>query len=302
MKFKNALLALGLVLTLSIFNVPVAHADVNAFTITRFSADETLSKVDSQGTLHIVETIDVLFTDNNHGIIRAIPNDYNGQPLHFHLNTVSSRSGAPVHVDQSFSNGNVVLKIGDPNRTVTGAQSYTIDYTVENVISFYSDNDELYWDVNGDQWDQPATVVDVKLHLPSGLALSSDIPQCFMGAYGESQQNCTIAHTSSEVDSSVNNVPANQTLTFVVGFTKGYFQPQTAGEKVKDNLNPLISLIVLPIAAFVGGFTWWWRKGRDAKGRGVIVPEYEPPKDMLPIEAGTLLVSEQITATLRQQL
>jgi uncharacterized membrane protein len=302
MKFRNIVAALALVLTVGIFHTPLVHADVNNFTITHFSSDQTLSRNDAQGSLHIIESIDVTFTDNNHGIIRAIPDDYNSQPLHFHLNKVTSNSGAPTDVSQSFSNGNVVLKIGNPNRTVTGAQNYVIDYTVENVISFYSDHDELYWDVNGDQWTQPASAVDVKLHLPSGLTLSQDVPQCYMGAYNEAQRNCAINHTGSEVDSSVNNVPAGQTLTYVVGFTKGYFQPQTTTEKVKDNLNPLLSLIVLPIAALIGGFMWWWRKGRDVKGRGVIVPEYEPPKGILPIEAGTLLDfktdNRDITATL----
>lgn len=281
---------------------PIVHADVNNFVITKFSSDQTLSRADAQGSLHIVETIDVQFTDNNHGIIRAIPDDYNGQPLHFHLNKVSSRTGAPTQVSQSFSNNNAVLKIGDPNRTVTGAQSYTIDYTVENVISFYSDHDELYWDVNGDQWSQPTTEVDVHVHFPAGISLSANKAQCFSGPYGESQQTCNISTTPNELTSDAKNLPPAQTLTYVVGFNKGYFQPQTTSEAVKDNLNPLLSLVVLPVAAAIGGFTWWWRKGRDARGRGVIIPEYDPPKDMLPIEAGTLLDfktdNRDITATI----
>lgn len=302
MRHLQLLTALIGIFALPILFAPIAHADVNNFVISNFSSDQTLSRSDAQGSLHIVESIDVQFIDNNHGIIRAVPDDYNGQPLHFHLNKVSSKSGAPTNVEQSFSNGNVILKIGDPNRTVTGAQNYMIDYTVENVISFYSDHDELYWDVNGDQWGQPSTAVNVTLHLPSGISLSVNQAQCFNGPYGDTQQTCSISTSPTELTASAKNMPPAQTLTYVVGFSKGYFQPQTTSEKVKDNLNPLLSLVVLPIAAIIGGFTWWWRKGRDAKGRGVIIPEYEPPKDMLPIEAGTLLDfktdNRDITATI----
>ena len=285
-----------------ILNVALVHADVNDFTITSFQSDQTLSKSDAQGSLHIIEQISVRFTDNNHGIIRAIPNEYNSRPLNFHLNSITSRSGAPTGISQSYADGNVVLKIGDPSRTVTGDQEYTIDYTVRNVISFYSDHDELYWDVNGDQWGQPTTVVKVNLHLPSGLSLSSDVPQCFGGAYSQVQQNCVISQTEDGISATTSNLPPNQTLTYVVGLTKGFFQPETTSEKLRDNATPLLALIALPLAIIAGSFTWWWRNGRDAKGRGVIVPEYNPPKDMTPLQAGTLLDfktdNRDITATI----
>src|SRR4030095_13738326 len=131
-----------------------AHADVNDFTITDFSADYYLSNEDPQGTLHIVETIQVDFTDNNHGILRAIPKTYKEKSLRLHVNKIFSESGAPSQFTTYEDSGNEVLKIGDRDRTVTGAQSYTIDYTVQNVITFYGDHDELYWDINGDQWEQ----------------------------------------------------------------------------------------------------------------------------------------------------
>ena len=278
------------------------HADVNDFIITSFTSDQTLTKIDPQGSLHIIETISVVFTDNNHGIIRAIPNDYNSKPLNFHLNMVTSPSGAPTQVNQSFSNNNVVLKIGDPNKTITGAHQYIIDYEVENVISFYSDYDELYWDVSGDQWQQPITDSKVILHIPTDLKLSAEGVQCFAGSYGQTEKTCTINSSLDGLTATTRNLPAAQTLTYVAGFTKGYFQTETNAEKVQDNLNPLLSLIVLPVAALCGAFVWWWRKGRDAKGRGVIVPEYEPPKNMLPIDAGTVLDfrtdNRDITATI----
>jgi uncharacterized membrane protein len=289
-RIGTALVSLTALLVL--FTAP-AYADVNSFTITKFNSDQTLTNDDPQGVLHIVETIDVVFTDNNHGILRAIPAKYQGNTLKFHLNSITSNSGAPTSVSTYGENGNTVLKIGDPNKTVTGAQSYTIDYTLNNVITFYDDHDELYWDVNGDQWDQPVNEVTMQLHLPSGLTLSADQPKCFAGAYGLTEGNCVIqTNGASEITATATELSARQTLTYVSGFTKGYFQSQTTSEKIKDNLNILVGaavgLIGLPLIALVTGFSWWWRRGRDAPGKGVIVPQYEPPKDITPLSAGLI--------------
>lgn len=290
---------------LVLLTAPV-YADVNDFTITHFDSDQTLGKDDPQGTLHIIETIDVVFTDNNHGILRAIPEKYQSNPLKFQLRGVTSKSGAPTNVSTYSENGNIVLKIGDPNKTVTGPQSYTIDYTLTNVVTFYDNHDELYWDVNGDQWDQPVLNVSMRLHLPSGATLSSDQPTCFAGVYGSLESNCEISASGSEISSRAANLQPGQTLTYVVGFTKGYFQPQTTSERLKDNIKILvgagIGLVLLPMTALITGFTWWWRRGRDARGRGVIIPQYEPPKDMTPLIAGLVANfssgNRDITATI----
>ncbi len=306
MRGRRILTALAsLTALLVLFTVP-AYADVNDFTITKFDSDQTLTKDDPQGTLHIIETIEVVFTDNNHGILRAIPEKYQGNTLKFHLNKITSNSGAPTNVSTYGENDNIVLKIGDPNKTVTGVQSYTIDYTLSNVITFYDGHDELYWDVNGDQWDQPVTNVSMRLHLPSGVTLSSNEPACFAGVYGSLESNCQISVNSSEVVASAENLSPRQTLTYVVGFTKGNFQPQTTAERIQDNLNILVGigvgLILLPLTALAVGFSWWWRRGRDAPGKGVIVPQYEPPKGITPLTAGLIAnfasSNRDITATI----
>lgn len=141
-RLGNLLTVLSL---LVVFGLPgLATADVNDFTVRNFTADETLTRADRQGELHVIENIDVTFTDYNHGILRAIPQRYKNHSLQLHVNKVSSTSGAPSQYTTYTDNGNTVVKIGDPAKTVTGDQSYTIDYTLRNVISFYDDHAELY--------------------------------------------------------------------------------------------------------------------------------------------------------------
>ena len=43
------------------------------------------------------------------------------------------------------------LRIGDPDRTVTGRQVYDIDYTVDGALNAFDDHDELYWNAIGDR-------------------------------------------------------------------------------------------------------------------------------------------------------
>jgi hypothetical protein len=81
----------------------LAAADLNDFTVTSFTADETLSKADPQGELHIIEHINVDFTDQNHGILRAIPNSYKGHNLKLKVNSINSETSAPVDGSNRFS-------------------------------------------------------------------------------------------------------------------------------------------------------------------------------------------------------
>ena len=277
-------------------------ADVNNFTITNFSADYYVTNADPQGQMRVVEKISVDFTDNNHGLLRALPESYKGHPLHLHINKISSTSGAPTQYTTSTSNGNEVLKVGDPNRTVTGSQEYTIDYSMQNVISFYKDHDELYWDINGDQWNQPFTVLHATVHTPTGLKLWMQKPECFVGTYGSTSQACTVSVAGDSITTSAANLEPQSTLTLVVGFQKGYFHPMTWRDYLADYWVQTVEFVVPIIVLGGSGFIWWLKRGRDAKGRGTIIPEYDAPDNLSPLEVGTVIDfvvdNRDITATI----
>jgi uncharacterized membrane protein len=299
---KVKLLAAGLI-GAALFALPgVAAADVNDFTVTNFNSDETLSRTDRQGELHIVEHISVNFTDYNHGILRAIPDTYKHHSLQLHVNSVTSETGAATKYTTYGSNGNTVLKIGDANRTVTGPQEYTIDYSLRNVVSFYKDHTELYWNVNGNQWQQPFQRVRVVLHLPAGLQQTKQ-PLCYTGSYGGTGRDCMISTTGNTLMSTTTQtLQPNQTLTYVAGFATGYFQPSTWYQTLGEHLKPILEC-VLPILIIGGGsLLYWWSRGRDPKGTGIIVPQYDAPDGLKPAEVGTIidfkLDNGDITATI----
>lgn len=298
--------ALFLLVGLSLFGcllVPAAaSADVNNFAVTSFTADETLNRRDPQGELRVVERIEVDFADYNHGILRALPERYKNHSLQLHINKVSSDTGAPAAYTTYGSNGNTVLKIGDPKRTVTGSQQYTIDYTLHNVITFQSGHDELYWDVNGTQWQQPFTNVTAILHLPDGLRQTRQ-PVCYTGYQDSTARDCTANQEGRTVTvMTTGPLSANQTLTFAAGFEKGYFTPAHWYETAAEYLRPVAELAVPVLLIGGGSFWYWWRHGRDPKGRGVVIPQYNAPADLTPAEAGAVvdfkLDNRDITATI----
>src|SRR4051812_8249539 len=98
-------------LTVFAFAAP-ASAGVDDFYFNSFDADYTLTR-DAQdiGRLHVVEHLVAVFpdTDQNHGILRAIPKTYQSHSVHLKVASVTDSSGAGIPYTKSTSNQNLVL-------------------------------------------------------------------------------------------------------------------------------------------------------------------------------------------------
>ena len=301
MKNVKVILA-GLIASLFLLSPNTVYADLNDFPITSFESNITLTNKDPQGQARIVENISVNFTDQNHGITRAIPASYKGHPLQLKINKISSSTGALSEYSTYNQNGNVVIKIGSPDQTVTGPQEYTIDYTVDNVISFYNDHDEFYWDINGDQSEHITYSVKATINLPNGLTVNKS-PVCYSGSYNSTVQDCLIKQSNNKIISSTTQpLDYNQTLTNIVGFNKGYFAAPTLKDNIQDKMANGAKFLLPFLALSLLGFGLWISRGRDEKGSGTIVPEYQPPAGLKPLSVGTLIDfkmdNKDITATI----
>ncbi|MCA1656825.1 MAG: DUF2207 domain-containing protein, partial [Actinobacteria bacterium] len=127
------------------------------------------------GQIHVQEVIAYDFGySSRHGIFRNIP-------VRFHFDDkydrvydvgdvrVSASPGTPTDVKVSDSNNNRVIRVGDPDITVTGAHTYTIDYDVEGAVNRFSEHDELYWNGIGTEWDVPIEQPAVTVTAPVGI-------------------------------------------------------------------------------------------------------------------------------------
>ena len=97
-----------------------------------------------------------------------------------------------------------MIKIGDPDRTVSGINRYVIGYTVSGAMNSFEDHDELFWNVDGDRWPVPKQSVSASVSWPSGP------PQqitCYEGPTG-SKESCT-----SDSSAGLANFTARRPLT-----------------------------------------------------------------------------------------
>lgn len=277
------------------------------FIIKSFTADYYLSRTsDQSAALKVEEEIVAEFPsyDQNHGILRSIPKTYKDHTLSLKVLSITDQNGQKWGYDDSTQNDNLVLKIGDADKFVHGEQTYKIVYEMRNVISF-QDLDEFYWDVNGNEWFQPFDSITARIHLGKELA---DVLQpemlCFGGFLGSSDNRCTITKTDSNQDTvvtvqSTQPYISGQTLTFVLGFTKGTFKlgPEIAREELRQRLiiAGIIGSVVIPPLIALAVMTKKWQKyGRDPQSKNTVVPEYIAQKGFNAMSSD-YMIHEQLT-------
>ncbi|HET7673203.1 MAG TPA: DUF2207 domain-containing protein, partial [Candidatus Saccharimonadales bacterium] len=283
-----------------LFTSGVSAQGVNDFIINSFSADYVLSKESAGGKLLTTEDIDLTFAGNNHGILRAIPVDYKGWNTKIQIDRVT-RDGANEPYSTYDQNGNLVLKIGRAERTITGHHTYEIVYEQKHVVNFEESTPEFFWDVNGTQWSQTFKEVSATVHLPAD-ALGEKEPACFSGAFKSTSHDCRYEKSGDQVTfATTKSLSPRENLTIAVPLKAGVFTPPDRKDFINDNITNLL-LILAGLLIALGAALVWFIKGRDYGGRGVIIPEYQPPQDVGPAEAGLLydyrVDSRDITAML----
>lgn len=288
-RFVRALYV-GLIVACMVF-IPGTRvsASVNSFYFSDFSGDYYLSRDnDGRSKLRVVETLTAEFPDfdQNKGIERAIPSVYDGHSVSFHLESLT-RNGQPEPVySQITQNNNVVIGTGTDDY-VRGTQTYQFTYTLSDVTKDFGDHQEFYWDINGTEWSQYFEKVTARVHLTDDLvpAFTGDT-NCIEGAFGSKDTACVVDKTGPKQLTFTSNgrVNAGETMTIVAGFKAGTF---TARPWSPVDLLPFAPMAVFS-AGIVGALYVWRRFGRDAPGKGTIVPEYLPPKHTPVLLAGEL--------------
>lgn len=303
---------------------PAAAQDPNdtGWVIERF--DATLLVADD-GTLTVREQIDVDFGNlDKHGIYRVIPVRYDvpGDDAHYRVLAVEGiavQSTAPADLlveepSARSSERNVVVRIGSPDRTVSGKQSYTISYRVRGALNSFDDHEELYWNVTGHGWPVPIRWAHAAV---AGGQLTRTT--CFRGLAGAT----TLCDDSGILPGrhpgwfTATDLAPGEGLTAVVGFAKGtvavpppLLQPRWTLARAFTGSPlavPLAIAVSLLLAVLIARLLW--REGRDRAalggatssgmvagdspprgvGRLPIVAEFRPPDDLRPAQLGLLL-------------
>lgn len=303
----TALLGLLGLLVMAAAVAPPARADVEDFRFDSFDARMSLSRAaDGHAELAVTETLVARFPDEdqNRGIIRAIPDDYDGVPLQTHITSVTGADGVAIPYEIETDRREVRVLTGD-DAYVRGVQTYVISYTQRDTIRSFADTDadEFYRDINGTQWEQPFGRVSAELTIDRDLADSAldGAASCYRGAEG-STDRCDITHTDRAngavtFSASSTDLGPAENVTIAVGFARGTFVP---GEVVRTPMEqfsldaapalPAISICAVGVSAVaIGTAAFSRRRNRDAPGRGIVVAEYTPPADTDVLEGAQLV-------------
>lgn len=273
-------------------------------------------KIQEDGAVNIIETITIDFKDlDKHGILRNIPIIYqgeNGQEIYTELNVNSITQDNKKAKFDSYRNGNYIeLKIGDADKTISGLHTYKIDYTAKGILKGFSEYDELYWNVTGNEWPIPILETTAKVILPKDGELMF---KCVEGITG-STANCHTEQINAHevIFTSSRSYGASEGMTIVAGYDKGMV-PILTVERPKTTFEKFISpqSLITALVAIIFGigtvFIVWWKHGRDfyfskqkllnpdakesKKPIGAyepIIVEYTPPENLRPAEIGVLV-------------
>ena len=324
--FAVAAACLMLVVTSDSQAVRSAAAE-EPWSISSFDAHYTVNR---DGSITSSEDLVVEFGSlQRHGIFRDIPVEYQYDAHHnrlISLDVLSVDDGTiAIPYETSRVGPNERIKIGDPDKLVTGRQRYRINSRITGALNPFADHDEFYWNVTGHEWPVTIDKAVAKVQLPEpGI---SEIG-CFQGPTGSrdvcqssgDRQNATFASTIA--------LHSGSELTLTVGLQNGLvdvpaptlksIEPEGVLDKLAHffRFTPLIAVLFVLSSLLILGFLvrQWWITGRDrwfgdryyfndsAKeeikppfSRETVVVEYQPPeipgrgRRLRPAEIGLLL-------------
>lgn len=292
-----ALAALALVAAPSAAAV-AASADVDDFEFSVYDADFTLGlDADGRATLHSVERFTAVFPDfdQNHGMVRAFPLDFDGHPVDLALRSLTDETGAarPVETEED---GDYLYVTSREDPFVHGEQTYVFTTEARNVVRFPDDSrfDEFVWDTNGSEARQPVRSLTARVHVPAELAdrFSGDV-NCFVGDFGSTTPCPSTIEEGADGETVVAFSAADlapfENVTVAVAFERGTFVPRDDGYFATGF--GVAQLVGLGIALL--GLLWSvlarLGPGRDGRGHPTIVAQYEPPPGVEPYSGAMLL-------------
>jgi uncharacterized membrane protein YgcG len=258
---------------------------------------ETELHLEREDAFGVVERIRWDFEGaERHGILRDIPVAYGrGRAADYRIRLdvekVTDAQGRPRPWRTRRSGRVLEIRIGDPDRTVSGALDYWIHYRVERGILFFPDHDELYWNATGNEVAVPIERTSAAVYLPAALTPIEVGALCFTGPQGSVEQACT-AHPGVHAIrfESERSLGPHEGLSLVVSLPKGTLREPSRSERwlarARDYVSAWSALPVLVLAALFG---IWRTQGRDPSGGAAVAVRYEPPEGLSPAEVGTVL-------------
>jgi len=296
---RLAAVASVLVLAALLAAAAPARADDGGWTINSFDAQ---IQIGADGRVFVTETLAVDFGAlTRHGVFRDIPVKYvwtkdphKDRVYELQVLSVTDAQKRAVRYDSYPSGANVEIKIGDPDRTVSGPQTYVIAYVVKGALNAFSDHDELYWNVTGGDWPVPIVQSRATVRAPTSFSQTT----CFVGALSSQARCGTESITNGAAFTTGRVLLPGEQLTVVAGLRKGVVpEPlpilQDRPREIGDYFDVTPLWLALAVFVGLGGLAlvaWrWYTAGRDEREHQTIVAEFEPPEKLRPAQIGVIV-------------
>lgn len=293
----------------TVFFILLFPSLVSAEKITDYHAQISFQK---NGKIQVVEDIVYDFGSlDKHGIFREVPSLKSSKEgkkflMDISVLSVKDENDKSYTYKTSWLDGSVLrIKIGDANTLITGEHTYVITYEVGGAVTYFSDHDELYWNVTGNRWVVPISKASLDVSFPTSLSEEQVKTICYTGSSGSTEKNCTASFAEGKVSvETTGPLGAGEGLTTAVSFPMNIVA-RLEPKPVVDFFDTFLGNIVLVLIIIVA-LVWyvvlpivipfiWWKKGRDPKGlTGEVRAWFDPPetkggRPLGPAETGTLV-------------
>ena len=291
---RSVLGLLGAAALLLLAAGPAAAGDAGG---ERIRSYQVSLEVRPDGSMQVRETLEYDFGGNaRHGIERDIDTEqrYDGsRDRRYPVSEIEvSSPTAPDQVQVTESGGRTRLRIGDPDRTITGRATYRISYLVAAATTRYADRDELYWNAVGPGWSVPVDRAEVQV---GGAQVTG--AACYAGRPGTRTPCPSARPDGSTATYGAGPLAAGDALTVVAAFPAG--SVAAAAPVLVDRLTLRRfaagrPAVVLPVAAVLVALPLWRLVTvvRRRRARAAAVPPAaaaEPPPGMRPVLVSTVL-------------
>ena len=207
----------------------VAAAVLLAAPSASFAEDWVIDNLDFRlaiqpdASIQSAEALDIDFRGlERHGIFRDIVSiqtydDKTNRRYDIDLDRVTNASGQRQEFAETTEGALRRFRIGDPDKTITGKETYRITYRLSGAMNGFPDHDELYWNATG-TWPE-ARIERAVIHVtaPAGSITRAE---CFQGPE-QSREPCQARFTPDEATyTATRPLAAGEQMTIMAALKK----------------------------------------------------------------------------------
>lgn len=251
-----------------------APARAEFFDIPRFAV---AIEVAPDASVRVTEIIEAHFFSPRRGIYRSIPLEFAGSRVRIRDVHVI---GHPYQVERSRSQADI--RIGDPDRTVDGTVVYEISYTLVPPPLLENQEERFYLNIIGPGWQVPIHEAEFRVRMPAPADFTR--LRVTAGPVG-SEDTGRVEVTWDEhgfAGRSLVPLAPDEAITVFLPLPAGYYTEARTPGPLPGILLAAFSVVLLLLA-----WVLWHTKGRDP--HLIVTPEFYPPNDMTPAEAGYII-------------